>query len=184
MPSEIEQLWAAVYAIEGRLQALEDGRGPMSDATLTATALAVVEHRIVPRTHEEIRDHLAAVLADVSNGTAERFKAEDMRRLQAELVFAYWQAKLGHTGSLLDAKRSARLVARLKENRGNVHELLFVVDGTLKDDHLMGRKGEGRKYDGIETLFRDRGQVERLAESGGYKPGRTHKMAEKYLGLE
>jgi hypothetical protein len=47
----------------------------------------------------------------------------------------------------------------------------------------MGRGNGGRKFDGIETLFRDRGQIERLSEQGGYGPGIQHPMAKKYAAI-
>jgi hypothetical protein len=136
---------------------------------------------LVRRDHLGLVEHLGTVFGEVAEGTRERLKADAMREAQAQLLFAYWQAKLDHKSALLDRKRLARLVARLKENAGNVNELLYVVDGTLKDDHLMGREG-GKAYDGIETLFRDRGQVERLSVQGGYVPGKVHPMVRKYPG--
>jgi hypothetical protein len=134
------------------------------------------------RTYGSLKNRLGEVLQLVEDGTISRLKTDELRTLQAELIFAYWQARLNHRGALIDDKRRARIKARLAENAGNVHELLFVVDGTLRDDHLMGRNGK-RPYDGIETIFRDRAQVERLAELGRYEPGKCHKMAQKYLGV-
>ena len=129
----------------------------------------------------EIQAHLAQVLADVQAGTQQRLRATEVRELQAELVFAYWAAKLNHNGTRLDTKRLHRLTARLRENEGDVHELLYVVDGALRDPYLIGQNQSGTKYDGIETVFRDRGQVERLAALANYAPGKQHKMATKYL---
>lgn len=96
----------------------------------------------------------------------------------AQLVFAYWAAKWDKPKTLLDAKRLNRLKARLRENADNVSELLYVVDGSKRDEW------EDRpKYAGIEQLFRDRGTVERLAGfAPGHKKGETHPMAAKYAG--
>ena len=129
----------------------------------------------------EIQAHLAQVLAEVQAGTQQRLRATEVRELQAELVFAYWAVRLNHNGTVLDKKRLGRLTARLGENKGDVHELLYVVDGALRDPHLMGQNQNATKYDGIETIFRDRGQVERLAALANYAPGKQHKMATKYL---
>ena len=141
------------------------------------TATAVVKRATVG----EIQAHLAQVLADVQAGTQQRLRATEVRELQAELVFAYWAVRLNHNGTVLDKKRLGRLTARLGENKGDVHELLYVVDGALRDPHLMGQNQNATKYDGIETIFRDRGQVERLAALANYAPGKQHKMATKYL---
>lgn len=107
--------------------------------------------------------------------------AEQRRRAYASIVFAYWAKRLGHDRALFDPKREARLVARLVENNDDISELLYVVDGARRDDYLMGRENGGLKHDGIETLFRDRGQVERLAElCPGYRSNTPHPMALKY----
>src|SRR3990167_6716016 len=129
----------------------------------------------------EIQAHLTQVLADVQAGTQQRLRATEVCELQAELVFAYWAVRLNHNGTVLDKKRLGRLTARLGENKGDGHELLYVVDGALRDPHLMGQNQNATKYDGIETIFRDRGQVERLAALANYAPGKQHKMATKYL---
>ena len=55
-------------------------------------------------------------------------------------------------------------MARLQEEL-TVADLKAAVLGAKLDPFLMGRDPRaGRRYDGIETLFRDRGQVERLIE--------------------
>lgn len=100
----------------------------------------------------------------------------------AALIFAYWSARTNHPAAIFDPKRERTIVARLRESGGNVDEGLFVVKGLFKDHRLMGDNGRDRKYDGIETIFRDRAMVERLAELGGYE-GQHHPMAVKYLHL-
>jgi hypothetical protein len=145
-----------------------------TEATIPTTALARRADAIVVSIRE---------WQDVDERVTQRLVAKRKRDLQAELVFAYWSKVLGHESALYDRKRAAVLRARLKENAGDVSELLSVVDGARKDPHLMGEKPESdRKYDGIETLFRDRAQVERLATLGN-RNGAPHKMAARYAGL-
>lgn len=136
-----------------------------------------------PKRYAEVTAGIAAVMAEVATNGRGSLKAEAAAEVQAEMVFAYWAGKLGHEGAMLDAKRLARLKTRLQENGGNVHELLFVVDGTKRTPHLMGQNDRLEKYDGIQTIFRDREQVEKLAAVGGYKPGAVHPLAEKYAAL-
>ncbi|MBA3645330.1 MAG: hypothetical protein H0W63_04065 [Gemmatimonadaceae bacterium] len=125
----------------------------------------------------EITETLVAVNA----GTRQVLKKQERRSMGASLVFAYWAAKANHTGALLDRKRERTITARLEEGKDNLNEMLYVVDGLLRDDNLMGRRNDSnRKYDGIETIFRDRAQVERLAALGGYREGATHPMVKKY----
>jgi hypothetical protein len=108
-----------------------------------------------------------------------------MRTVQAELVFAYWQAETGHEKALLDDKRLNRLKKCLKENQGDVHELLYAVDGWRKDPTFRGlAEKENRVLDGIENIFTDRGRIERLAgHCKGRREGRPHKMAVRYLEM-
>lgn len=101
----------------------------------------------------------------------------EVKRIREEMVslaFAYWAIRTNHLNALQDPKRERILRNRLVENSNNINELLFVVDGLKRDKSLMGDNDRGRKYDGIETIYRDRAIVERLAELGGYSPGTTH----------
>lgn len=156
---------------------------------VTGTLLpAVVPNGHLPRRngtrrYSDIIHRLGEAMAEVAASGQRSIQADEARELQAEVVFAYWAAMLGHDRALMDGKRTRRLLTCLSDNHGDVHELLFVVDGARRDPFLMGKRGEGQKYDGIETLFRDRAQVERLSELGGYKTGIEHPLAQKYAAL-
>ena len=83
--------------------------------------------------------------------------------LAATVVFTYWRDSMGFhpARTILSPKRKERIVARLRENGGDVSELLYVVDGALRDDWTMGRDPRSTKaYNGTETVFRDREKVE------------------------
>ena len=155
-----------------------------------SSGLALVTLTRVPakrpaRSVAQITEGIAAVMASVSAGTEQRVAGEKLLRWKAEVAFAYWAKRMGHEQSLLDSQRERRLLARLRESDGNLHELLYAVDGAHRDDWIMGRDPKApRKYDGIETVFRDRAQVERLA---GLCPkwvrGELHPLAVKYQAL-
>lgn len=158
---------------------------PSSKKTSTATAMVPVENGNghFGRTYPEIVRRINSVMADVAlQGDRSRSNEHDAD-LKVQIIFAYWAGKLGHQGTLLDDKRAGRLKARLQENDGNVHELLFAVDGAKRDKFLMGQNNQQRKYDGIQVIFRDREQVERLAELGGYAAGLEHSLAQKYAAV-
>ena len=79
-------------------------------------------------------------------------------------VFDHWKATHKHPQCKLDAKRQKRILARLHEGL-TPQQLCNAISGAKHDTWLMGLDPRaGRKYDGIETLLRDRGQVERLLE--------------------
>ena len=100
----------------------------------------------------------------------------------AAVAFSYWAKKLNHPAALFDDKRRRRIMTRLRESRGDLNAMLYAVDGALRDDYLMGRATNSpRKYDGIETIFRDRAQVERLAElCPKFQNGEPHPLLAKY----
>lgn len=162
----------AVKAVE----ALEAGKAT------TGVSLVRVEPKVPTRQLADITARITSVFAEVVESGHRTLQIEEVRDIQAEVIFAYWASRMGHPLARLDLKREARIKARLAENDNDVNELLFVVDGARKDDHLMGKK-DGKKYDGIDTIFRDRGQVERLAELGGFKPDAAHPMAKKYAAI-
>jgi hypothetical protein len=132
---------------------------------------------------EAVESRLAEVMASVASNGSLRLRAEEMRRVQAALVFSYWCRMLDHPKALLDADRERRLTKRLEENQGDVHELLYVVDGALKDDWTMGRSPRNtKKFDGIETIYQDRAHVEKFAGlCAGHKRGDPHPVAVQYL---
>ena len=160
---------------------------PPADANQVALAVPAPPANLPPivgqHTVQALTVRLARVLDDVSNGAHAGFAKDQLHRLAAGMVFSYWAMTMGHEKSIFDGKRERRLLARLKENGGDVGELLYAVDGAKRDDYLMGRdpKSDGRVYDGIETIFRDRSQVERLAATTkGFREGRVHKLLDKY----
>jgi len=121
-------------------------------------------------------------LETLRDGALERLRREDLYLKMAEVVFAYWAARLHHPAALYDRKRERRLMARLREAGGDWGQLCYAIDGALRDDWLMGRAmNSPRKYDGIETIFRDREQVERLAElCPAFVAGQPHPLVTKY----
>lgn len=133
------------------------------------------------RTYDAIRSRLAIVAAEIAEGTRDRLRKADLRVIQAEMVFGYWQAKTGHTKAYFDDKRERYIVKRLEESDGDVSECLFAIDGSLRDKNLQGDNDRGRKFDGISTIFRDREQVERLAGViKKHRDGEAHDMVVKY----
>jgi len=121
-------------------------------------------------------------LQDVEQTTVRRENADTRRDVFVEIVFAYWAKRLGHEKVLLDRKRQGTLRARLVENGDDVSELLYVVDGALRDDWTMGRDPRStKKFDGIETIYQDRAHVEKFAGGcAAFKRGEIHPMADKY----
>lgn len=126
---------------------------------------------------------ITTLFESVADGTTKRMTAEQRRSIMAGIVFAYWAKRMSHESAMLDHARERRLMKRLEENGDNIDELLFVVDGALQDPWTMGKDPRSvRRFDGIETIFRDREKVESMAAIAHYR-GQRHPMAEKYEAL-
>lgn len=136
----------------------------------TGRALALVQSTAV------------AFLESVRAGAIVQLQRDDLYLKLTEVVFAYWAARLNHPHAILDPKREKRIMARLRETRGEWGLLCYAVDGASRDGYLMGRDDRApRKYDGISTIFRDLEQVERLAElCPKYRAGQPHPLVTKY----
>lgn len=78
-------------------------------------------------------------------------------------VFEYWQTKLGKENHSLTADRRRIIQTRLK--CFSVEQLCSAIDGTFKDDWLMGRDVKSTKpYNDFETIFKNDSKVETLIE--------------------
>lgn len=134
-------------------------------------------------TSESIREQLVQVHAEIVEGTRNRLRARQARTLAAGMVFSYWAARTGHERSLLDPKRESLILSRLKESGGNVSEMLYAVDGALRDPWHNGEKDQTKRM-GVEMIFRHRAKVEELAGlMGGYRQEKPHPMSEKYAEI-
>jgi hypothetical protein len=103
----------------------------------------------------------------VRGKTAVRLGKQAALDLGVELVFTYWRDRMGFDPdrTILNEKRRKRILDRLLENSADVSELLYCVDGAVRDDWTMGRAPNSTKpYNGTETIFRDREKVEGLVQ--------------------
>lgn len=98
-------------------------------------------------------------------------------------VFEAWRQDTGHHRAFLDRKRGARILARLREGKTK-EDLVLAITNRRRDPFLMGqgKNTDGKVYDGIETLLRDAGQVERLMALGGPAggPAPTEEQRERW----
>lgn len=118
--------------------------------------------------------------SEVATKAAEKAEAERIFQGMAAAVGAYHRDRTGRTDRYIwTPSKSRPVVARLKENDGNVSELLFATDGAMKSPILNGTR-DGQKYLEIRTIYRDREQVEVLSELGGYR-GQPHPYLQTVL---
>jgi hypothetical protein len=137
---------------------------------------------VLVRNQEGVTARLAAVHAELASGARDRLSAEQARTIAAETVFGYWAAKTGRgPRTLMDPTRESRIVARLKENGGDVGELFYAIDGALVDPWHNGTT-DGIKHLDIDHIFRNRERVEKLANlRPDYRAERVHKMVTRYM---
>lgn len=92
---------------------------------------------------------------------AKQTVAEKLRG-QARFVFETWKLETGKFRAVFDDKRERRIVSRLREGF-TPDQLVLAIQHRRNDPHLMGET-TGVEYAEIDTLLRDRAQVERLIE--------------------
>lgn len=130
---------------------------------------------------KNVLERFTTVLEEVREGRREHLRADQIETLQADFIITFWAHVFDKPRTLIDEKRRTRVRARLKENAGDVNELLYAVEGAKRDPHLMGKNDRETVYDGISTLFRDREMVERLAgKVKKFRDGEQHKMLTKW----
>lgn len=123
---------------------------------------------------------LRGALVGVEEKAQRAFDRDAALRRAAELVFAYWKAKTGQERAMLDDDRERTIIAALRQNRGDVGELLYVIDGAMVHEHFNGGR-DGRKRLSISLLFGKRETVEELASSRkGYREGGEHPQIEAF----
>lgn len=111
----------------------------------------------------------SSAMEEVNSKAQQAGKNKEALNAAARFVFTYSLNRWRKTFRTIDEKRLKRIRARLKESRGDVSELLYAADGATKMSHLV----DGG-YLQVSTVFRDREQVEKLAEKAGFKPGMIH----------
>jgi len=143
----------------------------------TTKAFVKFEKPNLTREPKTVLDTLrqTATHAHVEAHASKAAAREKLMRFGATVVFTYWATLFDHPTARMDDKRERRIRSRLVENNGNVSEVLYALDGALKDDWIMGRDQQStKKYDGLDTILRDRAQVERFTAGARWTPGVDH----------
>jgi hypothetical protein len=134
------------------------------------------------RTADAVRERLAQVVTEIATGARRRLLTDQRRKLGCEIVFGYWMELFNHPRTIFDDKREATIARLLRDNGDDVGELLYALDGARKSPPRSNDGGE--TYDGIQTLLRDRAQVERFAERmPAYKRGDPHPVMAQYAAM-
>lgn len=76
-------------------------------------------------------------------------------------IFTYWKTVLQHPRANLDDKRKALIRSKLKSGY-SVDDLKAAIIGCSNTPHNMGDNDRGQKYDSIELILRDSGQIDRF----------------------
>lgn len=148
----------------------------------------------VDRLHSEIPLEPSASVSlakQMANGDYEEVLGRQLQRSQkananklryqvaTKLVIDYFAAafKKNKAWNPNDPKKKSRVMDRLVENRCNISQLLFAIDGSKGDKWLMGTaENSVRAYKDIKTILRDSEQVERLTELAGWDGEQLHPL--------
>jgi len=91
-------------------------------------------------------------------------------------IFAFWKTTLNHPRSNLDVKRKALIKKHLKSGY-SVDDLKSAISGCSKTPHNMGDNDRGQRYDSIELILRDSGQIDRFMANNASPPLRQGKQS-------
>jgi len=85
-------------------------------------------------------------------------------------IFEFWKQIMNkNNSSILNAKRSKAIKARLKEGY-TVDQIKQAILGCAATPHNMGQNDNGKRYDDIELICRDGTNVERFANNSTPQP--------------
>jgi hypothetical protein len=84
-------------------------------------------------------------------------------------VFDFWKTTLNHPRSNLDDKRKALIKKTLKSGY-SVDDLKSAINGCSNTPHNMGDNDRGQRYDSIELILRDSGQIDRFMGNDVLQP--------------
>lgn len=91
------------------------------------------------------------------------------------VVLECWREQPYHgSRPIITLKRQVRVADRLFEG-GTVEELCEAIKGVGMSPYHLGQNDSGTKYVDIDNVFRERGQIERLADLYRAGPGRSHR---------
>lgn len=78
-------------------------------------------------------------------------------------VFQHWQTVMGKPRTVLDSKRKALITSRLRDGY-TVQDLQAAATGCSLSPFHMGLNEQGRRYNGVDLIYRDAGKVDQFME--------------------
>lgn len=92
------------------------------------------------------------------------------------VIFEFWKATMGHGQAKLDAKRE-KFIRNALALGYTADDLQQAILGCSKTPHNMGQNANGKRYDGIDLIFRSADHIDRFignlasnVASGRYSP--------------
>lgn len=116
-----------------------------------------------PPTKKEFEDNQKSTPSSSSSSSSSKQKKDAAFAACVSEVFEEWKQVLNHPSAQLDLKRKKRISAMLEEGF-SVSDLKTSLKGVLKSPFHLGHNSTNTRYDGIETIFRDRAQVEKFID--------------------
>ncbi|KKL97806.1 hypothetical protein LCGC14_1830740 [marine sediment metagenome] len=174
VPSDLQELafrvrWEPADIIAGVTPLVQAG---FLDGSLDASgALAPCKQDATPETETETETETER---ETENDLVE-LKPDDPLLDAARELFQYWRHAVGKPGSVWTDKRGRVLIARLREEPGDLAAKLaglkLAVDGALVDPLHNGTE-KGRKLLGFENIFvhQGRDRIEKLQQSAREPP--------------
>lgn len=129
-------------------------------------------------------DPIQTELAGLLDRRAQELRAKERRQKIAEVVFAYYVAKLDHPRAWYTAMREQTLCNLLVTTRDDPSLLLYAIDGVTRDPWALGEHPKNqRRLESFAWLFEEGGldRLEKYAETmKGYKKNEVHPLIAKH----
>lgn len=126
--------------------------------SLAVPSLAVPSLKTTLSTNFEFADQLGEPQTQILKPT------------KADEVFAYWMLRMEKRGNTaFDKKRKGAVQARLRDGY-SVEDLMQAIDGCAKTPHNTGQNDRGERFDDLELICRNSGQVDRFRQNAKDPP--------------
>lgn len=110
-------------------------------------------------------------LAEVKTPTRKKAVQCDSSEIQG--VFKHWQKLTKHPGAILDPKR-IKIIKNWLDIGYTADDLKQAITGCSKTDHNIGKNDRQTRYDSLELILRNGGNIDRFmaaGDSGGHVRG-------------
>jgi uncharacterized protein YdaU (DUF1376 family) len=174
--ASVEARWAKVRAKQNN-----DLHTDVSGTYNERNTNAILPNNLI--THRPITKPKVKTTVELASQTqpSEEKKSDDVEKpvsknqQLANEIFEHWKTVMNHPRSVLGDKTSKLISARLKEGF-TVDMMKQAIDGCSKTPHNMGQNDRNTRYDSLDLILRDSGNVNRFIANAENPPVFSNKL--------